>query len=374
MYVFLKKIFFMFALVFLNANANAFEKSIQAFVSQQEAVTQSFGDPVLSSLYQYRKAVEKDAYQNTLQLCEGYRRARGLGPHPAHGKYMFSAEDAASAWSKVLVEGAKQPLSGMFGLKSDYLEYGQYGMRDWSSWFQSMYTMYLVNSFGFLGGAVHCLGTMDQKEIEKLALAIINVDIAATSVTTAGGLLVSFFIPEILFPKIVQATGFVFRPVTKLLGYLSLRVGRVIPLRIAGITVGGVVADNLMIYMQNKEHYQKELQELINPESAEAKSSARTKRFLQLTKTFEVFYKLYHEEQSLREQSGSQLCYACEDLYKPYNEYLKLHYNKELQLAMQADFDSLSKQYFLSQEETLYFELLKAYLPILNEHVLSLYR
>jgi hypothetical protein len=158
------------------------------------------------------------------------------------------------------------------------------------------------------------------------------------------------------------------------LGYLSLRVGRVIPLRIAGITVGGVVADNLMIYMQNKEHYQKELQELINPESAEAKSSARTKRFLQLTKTFEVFYKLYHEEQSLREQSGSQLCYACEDLYKPYNEYLKLHYNKELQLAMQADFDSLSKQYFLSQEETLYFELLKAYLPILNEHVLSLYR
>ncbi len=359
-----------FLFLFLSSHTQAFEKQLQAFVVQKEKVAKEFGDEVLQALYDYRKEVEKNAYQNTLQLCEGYRRAKGLGPHPAHGKYMFSANDAASAWGKIIVEGAKQPISGTFGQKADFLHYGRYGMFSWDSWFQSMYTMYLVNSFGFLGGAVHCLGTIDESEIQKFALAIVDVDIAASSITIAGGLIVTFFIPELLFPKIVQATKFVFRPVVKLFSLMGFRIGNTVPLKVAGITISGVIADNFLIYLENKDQFQTELQDLINPDSDAGRDSAQRKRFLLLTKTFQLFYKLYQDEKKLREQSGSGACQACQNLYKPYYEYLIEHYSKELLITTKADFENLSSKYFLSQEETLYFELLNAYLPILNEHFL----
>jgi hypothetical protein len=164
--------------------ALAFEEPLNSFVTRFEADIQEFDDEALQRLHDFRQRVEAEAYETTLRLCEGYRRVKGIidphgrqsGPSDYHGQYVYSEAEALRAWSQVLYHGAAQPITAMGGLKSHYLSGNNIGIWDLRSWFGSLYSMYLVNSFGFLGAAVHCLQTMDQQTINNFAATILIVD------------------------------------------------------------------------------------------------------------------------------------------------------------------------------------------------------
>jgi hypothetical protein len=140
----------------------------------------------LDRLEVYRKDVESTAFTTTLQLCEGYRRAAGMGPHPYHGRYMYSEADATLAWFKVISHGTMNSFSSINGLKADYIEVKNLGLFDFDGWFNSVHSIFLINSSGFLKGAMHCLDTIDEVEINKLAAAIIIADQEATLAVELG--------------------------------------------------------------------------------------------------------------------------------------------------------------------------------------------
>lgn len=155
--------------------------SVQAEVEAE--LQQVAGNEAVKMLAAYKKEVEENAYKATLQLCEGYRRATNQGPHPYHGRYMYSFEEAMAAWGKVIAEGGLQTFNGIYGKKADYIHLQELGFFDFNAWFNSVYTLYLVNSTGFLQGAMHCLNSVNARDINKLAAAIVIADNESTLVT-----------------------------------------------------------------------------------------------------------------------------------------------------------------------------------------------
>jgi hypothetical protein len=140
----------------------------------------------LDRLEVYKKDVESTAYTTTLQLCEGYRRSADMGPHPYHGRYMFSEADAMLAWAKVITHGTMNSFSAINGLKADYIQVENLGLFDFNAWFNSVHSIFLINSSGFLKGAMHCLDSIDASEINKLAAAIVIADQEATLAVELG--------------------------------------------------------------------------------------------------------------------------------------------------------------------------------------------
>ena len=205
----------------------SFQEALGVFVSQVESEIQerSYDDEVLQKLYAYRQQVEKGAYRATLKLCEGYRRAKSLGPHPYHGKYMYTESEALGAWAQIAYEGSIQPLSALGGLKADFLDKAGLGLGDYRTWFGSMYTMYLVNSTGFLMGALHCLDMnhdefLSGSKVGQLASAIVGVDYYSS----AAGYIATFWSSGKVLALISKKAGGFFFSNKRVLSNLSSRL------------------------------------------------------------------------------------------------------------------------------------------------------
>ncbi|MCB0348291.1 MAG: hypothetical protein KDD37_05620 [Bdellovibrionales bacterium] len=176
-----------FFLYLIGLNATAQEMLFnQEVVDAEQQIEEIGNQEAIDRLKAYKETVEKEAYKTTLQLCEGYRRAAGMGPHPYHGRYMFSLDEAGAAWGKVIAEGTMHSFSAIGGLKADYIEIANVGFFDFESWFNSMYTKFLINSDGFLKGAVHCLNSVSKTDINQLAAAIVIADQESTLATEIG--------------------------------------------------------------------------------------------------------------------------------------------------------------------------------------------
>lgn len=371
---------FLILLFLIPSKVLAYNSSIQNFVTQQEEEVKSFSNEALESLYLYRREVELTAYESTLKLCEGYRRAKLLGPATYHGRYMFTEVQAAEAWGKVLLEGAAQPFSAIAGLKSDFLIEGNVGAFDFKQFFQSMYTMYLIHSFEFLAAAVHCLeipmssgGQIDPTEIHNFANAILAVDIAGTAISTASLTMVSgsaavLWVPSKLFPIIANAARASWFPVRRVLTSLGLRITRP-QLKIAGYTLGYLLADNFIVLMQTREQTQNSFLELLDPESQWSLDAQRRRRFILLSEVFENFFEVYKREQVLR--SKDPICDTCDNLYDSYFEYIATAIDQSSIDLMKTDLEFLSNKLFLNAEEEMYKKLLDGFLEVLEMHFTS---
>lgn len=333
--------------------------SSNPFMSQIQQTAQSYGDPVVDRLASYKRGVEKTAYETTLKLCEGYRRAKYLGPHPYHGKWMYSFNQSMNAWTKVAKEGALQPLSAIGGLKADYLSLQNIGFFDFESWFGSMYTFYLVNSLGFLSGAMHCLDTMDQSEINYFAATIVIVDYemslaAHTGVTIAAGQ---------VFSMIAKATRFVWRPVGKLIGVATTRISPT-PLKVMGLSLGGVIADNLMVYIGERQQSLELIQSIVSGDSQLNEDLRFRNRFVLLNRAYEIALEQSQVEKQLR-ASGQVI--NEEEVYKPLYDFLRANLGPERIQQMDSDLEELQSRSHIQKNEVVYQKLLEAFLPVVKE-------
>ena len=223
----IRLIIFFLLFIFAPVFAFGFQEALGTFITQVEHEAKKvYGDETVRKLHEYKKEVEDKAYETTLKLCEGYRRVRGFGPHPYHGEYMYDLEEAAEVWVHLAYQGAKQPLSAIGGLKADFNEGGQVGPSDFGYWFGSLYTMYLLNSTGFLVGALHCLD-MDQddffsdRKITRFAKTIVIVDYEMSLVTYVGMVWTS----SQVFSLIGKGSRWVFSPVGQMISRLKARIG-----------------------------------------------------------------------------------------------------------------------------------------------------
>ena len=156
-----------------------------------------FDDEVLQQLYEYRIEIEKNAYLTTLQLCSAYHIATKYNleeyrqniselnhPDPEVQKWIQQilsqqkslVSSSLQSWGSVAYEGGTQPLSALFGLKADYLNQTHAGLLEIQTWFQSLYSLFLVQSPSFLQAANDCLGTEDPSEIDSFASTILIFD------------------------------------------------------------------------------------------------------------------------------------------------------------------------------------------------------
>lgn len=178
---------------------------LQKYSSITQSVTEEarkqFGDDILQKLSDYRIEVQKNAYETTMKLCPAYRIAKGMGLPEYHqklsdsyyvnhessevrkwaltmkDKYGDMLSSSLLAWMYVMYEGGVQPFSIIGGVKADYLSVSPYvTLLDIRSWFYSLYTLFLVDSMGFLQASVHCLGTMDADIINEFAGTLLFVD------------------------------------------------------------------------------------------------------------------------------------------------------------------------------------------------------
>jgi len=232
---------------------------MQGELAAAEQRASSFGGDGLARLTAFKAEVERGAFSQTMKLCEGYRRARGMGPSGYHGAYVYSTEESLGEWAKVAREGLIQPFSAMFGLKADYLAFNNVSLFAFHSWFRSLYSLYLINSMGFLQASMHCLNTMDQREINLFASAIVAVDLESTLVSELG----LMWTGGRVLGLIIRVTSYVVRSSHYLLKLIGIRLSKT-HLIIGGIVVGPILVENLMDYLRSVDQAKQAIKELLD--------------------------------------------------------------------------------------------------------------
>ena len=194
-----------------------------------------FSNDVAQKLYDYRMEIEENAYQTTMRLCPAYRIAKGMGLPEYHRRlsdsYYVNHESSEvrewalnmndeygevlssylQEWLYVMYEGAVQPLSNIGGVKADWIQNSpeEISFFDMEQWFYSFYTRYLVDSTGFVQGAMHCLGTMDGDEINQFAVTILAVDTGMSAL----GYVLTFWTGDKILRLIIHGLRWSSRPV-----------------------------------------------------------------------------------------------------------------------------------------------------------------
>ncbi len=206
--------------------------------SVEEKVRKQFGDDTLQRIHDYGIEIQKNAYEITMQLCPAYRVAIGMGLPDYHKKFNNSyyvhhqspevrswalqmnneyGEDLSSslqAWLYVMYEGGVQSFLALFetGIKGDYINVTHKSFFEVRRWFQSMYTLYLVDSLGFSQAAMHCLNTVtDADAINQFTYAVLGVDIYMSTV----GYVAMIWTGEQVFGVIVQGIRWASRPLAR---------------------------------------------------------------------------------------------------------------------------------------------------------------
>ena len=203
-----------------------------------------FNDESLQKIYEYRIKVQKSAFADTMKLCIAYRKARGLVTpqlHTIHGdfnqhkdpnirdwaqkmdqKYGVFESASLQSWMKILVEGTKQPFSAMGGLKSDFneaqIDYKGYSfkVRDmFERWFLSLYSVFLVESDGFLEASLHCLGDLSMNQIEEEILNFRFTILFFDTQASAQSYNLMFWTGEYIFELLFKGTLLALSPISK---------------------------------------------------------------------------------------------------------------------------------------------------------------
>ena len=210
-----------------------------------EETAARMGPTAQSALDSFKQEVQSNSYENTLKLCEGYRRAARLGPTSYHGQWMYSDEESFGVWANIYKEGLMVLGSSIGGVKREFIdekhfnyeELGSSGPDKWKSmaarvgheFFHSAYTLYFVNSMGFAAGAMHCLEVDDPRYITRgmnyFMYTILAMDLAGSFtaelvtgamikkllLTTAGRIIVWPFkaMVNILKNRVFQATAMI---------------------------------------------------------------------------------------------------------------------------------------------------------------------
>jgi len=204
----------------------------------EEEERRQFSDDVIQKLYDYRMEIKKNAYQTTMKLCPAYRIAKGMGLPEYHkqfnnsyytqhkssevrgwalnmnNKYGEVLSSSLQSWLYVMYEGAVQPFSAIGGVKADWIQNKpELSLFDMESWFYSFYTLYLIDSLGFVQAAIHCLGTMDSDGINQFASTVLAVDTAMSAL----GYAVTFWTGEKILRFIIHGLRWSSRPVGRIL-------------------------------------------------------------------------------------------------------------------------------------------------------------
>jgi hypothetical protein len=230
-------------------------------------------DELVWKLVKFRAQVEAGAYEMTMNLCEGYRRARGLGDGSSHSPGSTSLEKSLAAWSKIFSEGLRHPFDAIGGIKSDYLDIHKAGALSFWSWFGSLYSLYLVRSWGFLGGAVHCLGTMDQREINLFASAIVAVDYEATLASETA----LFLTGDQVLRALIRMTSFVWSPARRLVTLVRRRMGRT-PIAVSTMVALPIAEDVIEQRSEQNHRTENAIRELVNRNGPDYEKNQREAR------------------------------------------------------------------------------------------------
>ena len=390
-------------------------ETMSSFVKQAEEETKKhFGDEVLQKLYEYRLKVQEEAYSTTLRLCAGYRMAVGYGLPDYHKKIQNSyyskhpneevrvwankineeygemVSSSLQEWLKLVYEGGVQPFSAMFGLKSDYLAKKNAGLFEFESWFHSLYSLFLLNSLGFLQAAVHCLGTMDKSEIDRFASTVMIFDSEASLVSH----FITFWTGAVVLKYIWTATRWVFRPVGKMTRIYSRRFARSIdeflihrtsPLalytrsflqsvsqvspRVFKYTAlsGTAGAVGLYVYhlIDERVQAQNDLMEEIRKDMSKERNWDQVRRAILFSRAVEVFFPLY---QDFRKGDFDGVdCWECLDTFQPFYHFLEENFNEETWFLIEEDYVQLKEKVeVMDDRQKNYFLLLDNFLPLLE--------
>ena len=263
----------------------------------EKADRKKFSDDVLQKLYDYRKNIQENAYSTTMKLCPAYRIAKGIGLPEYHEKsndsyyvqhrspevrhwalnmndeYGESLSSSLQAWLYVMYEGGVQPFSAMGGIKADFIDKLNLSFFEAKSWFYSFYTLYLIDSLGFLQAAMHCLDTMDVDEIHQFASTILAVDVTMSM----AGYVLTFWTGEKIFGAIIRGIQWSSRPIGRMMTRAMHRRG-ISPKMVKkyAIVAGGVALGVLGLWaidsiMESQEE-QERIQEIIKEEIERAKN------------------------------------------------------------------------------------------------------
>lgn len=213
----------------------AFDEISRVEQEQNQKVLEQFSgekEEIVRRLMTYKQQVADTSYKQTLRLCMAYREAMGLGtPHETAGEYTL--EDSMKAWGNIYGHGLYQTVDGIVGLKADFIEVSGEGIFDFSSWFKSMYTLNFLSSSGFLYGASHCLNTVNAREIQKFAAAVLIVDYQGTLASQVG---LNFTLSRLITLVAAPLSRWVVHP----LGSVFAKISQRLPMP-SKVVVGGAV-------------------------------------------------------------------------------------------------------------------------------------
>lgn len=254
--------------------------SREAERAQELADVRAKDDKAAIRLLEFREKIEKESYKTTMSLCFAYRKAKGMAmPHRFSNEDQMLAESEL-AWGKIFYEGTAQPFSAIAGLKSEYISSKEISLFAIDSWFRSLYTIYLLDTMGFLQASAHCLNTLDHNEIMNFASTIMAFDLAGTAGTEfAMGVGVGAIVGKI--GKVADV--FALKPAWRLASLVGVRKTQVV---IAGMIVTYIAADNLFVYLKQIEEGKKAALELLKASDQE---QGIKRRFLILNRAYELY-------------------------------------------------------------------------------------
>lgn len=345
-------LFLVLAFSFFSSTSRAQSGDIQDKITEIDGKALAMGDEAVQRLIAFRSQVETGAKVETLKLCEGYRRARGLGPSNYHGKYVFPLSESIAAWAQVFGAGLAQPFSTVGGLKSDYLAVNRINILAFDSWFHSLYSLYLVHSMGFLDGAMHCLNTMDQREINLFAAAIIAADMEASLATEVG----MFWSGDMVLGAIIKATSYVLIPARYVMRLLNLRLEKAHLIFGAAIVVP-IAVDNLFMYLNKMQTAKAMVVEFMDPKSPARDEVRREGRMVLSATALQKFTAEF--------EAGSTE-------FVDFQAWTRRFISEDIRLKAHQDFVDLSGAgKNLSATDQKYQIILEAILPILDQVKLS---
>ena len=351
---------------------------ITAFYTNNGPQVKEYESELSMKLQAYRIEVEKNAYADTMNLCIGYLAIKRNNPraYELARKYhkndqVFDKYSAAVSCFEVIKQGAANPFQANFGGLKHQEHIGKNkGFWDYDSWFMSMYSTMLVHSTGFLSAAMHCLGTMDQDEINDFAGTILLTDITTSAAIygVAGAITVAGAIEAAVINLIARATWFIWNPVKRGLS-LAAKVYRKPPVKMATWATGALVADNFLRILEERDELTKYSAEIFDEESAWVKSSRMRTRAVRLDLTLKLFLRTAENETDECKEGLTSV--KCREFYAEFFDYVYKLYNMEILEEMDNDrfllaqrSNALLSHQPLNEAETIYFKQLEGFLDV----------
>ena len=394
----LKKIFII-GCVFVSffAPADYLEKTHSLIAEVEKETKRHFNDETLKKLYEYRMIVQKNAYADTMKLCSAYRQAVNMGL-PAYHEHLSSPyyinhpntevrewarglthqygqmlSSSLQMWMRLGFEGGSQPFSSMFGLKADYIEKTNTGFFEMRSWFQSLYSLFLINSLGFVSGASHCLGSLDENEISRFASAIMIFD----SEASLAGHAFTFWTGGMIFNYLFKAARWSLRPASKITSSFIQKIKQHTGWNIKThpafskrrlITAGGLSLTGglgFFIYEKIKQRREMEnklqsvLSSVLNPSPS---AGGKSKRFTLLNTAYHIFSSI-EKENSHPENLN----------YHSFDQFVSQNFDENIFNLMSQDRQTLTDEAGEQQNTVIhyrdrfYLHLLDNFLTIVEE-------